>query len=158
MQLFIFHLALADLLVGIGYMLPEWIHSLKRNRYDGPAWLCGYIAVVGLQRDSSMDRVIYDILYIIYLYIIMILKPTPECQSKFNRPGKAVRFSIGSQASCPISEAITASNNKNIKFEIRNNKLDQLQGTRMSAKMAANGIRTHARTANGIRTQPMFKV
>jgi len=31
-----------------------------------------------------------------------------------------------------------------IKFEIKNNKLDQLQG--MSAKMAANGIRTHART------------
>jgi len=33
---------------------------------------------------------------------------------------------------------------KNIKFEIRNNKLDQSRG--MSAKMAANGIRTHART------------
>jgi len=30
------------------------------------------------------------------------------------------------------------------KFEIRNSKLDQLQG--LSAKMAANGIRTHART------------
>jgi len=30
------------------------------------------------------------------------------------------------------------------KTEIRNNKLDQLQG--MSAKMAANRIRTHART------------
>jgi len=29
-------------------------------------------------------------------------------------------------------------------FEIRSNKLDQLQGT--SAKMAANGIRTHACT------------
>jgi len=41
-------------------------------------------------------------------------------------------------------EAITASNIKNIKFEIRNNKLDQIQG--ISAKMAANGIRTHART------------
>jgi len=40
----------------------------------------------------------------------------------------AVRFSIGSQASSPNSEAITASNIKNIKFEIKNNKLDQLQG------------------------------
>jgi len=33
---------------------------------------------------------------------------------------------------------------KHIKFKIRNNKLDQLQG--MSAKMAANGIWTHAGT------------
>jgi len=39
---------------------------------------------------------------------------------------------------------ITASNIKNIKFEMRNNTLDQLQG--MLAKMAANEIRTHART------------
>jgi len=39
-------------------------------------------------------------------------------------PGKAVQFSIGGQASSPISEAITASNIKNIKLEIRNNKLD----------------------------------
>jgi len=68
----------------------------------------------------------------------MILKPTPEMPEQLNRPGKAVRFSISSQANSPISEAITASNIKNIKFEIRNNKLDQLQG--MSAKMAANGI------------------
>jgi len=37
---------------------------------------------------------------------------------------------------------ITASNIKNIKLEIT--KLDQLQG--MSAKMAANGIQTHACT------------
>jgi len=29
-------------------------------------------------------------------------------------------------------------------LEIKNNKLDQIQG--MSAKMAANGIRTHTRT------------
>jgi len=55
----------------------------------------------------------------------------------------AVRFSIGSQASSPISEAITAPNDI-FQFEIRNNKLDQPQG--MSAKMAANGIRIHART------------
>jgi len=55
-----------------------------------------------------------------------------KSQSKLNRPGKAVRFSIGSQAGSPISEAITTSNIKNIKFEIRNNTLDQLQG--MSAK------------------------
>jgi len=27
-----------------------------------------------------------------------------KCQSKLNRPGKAVRFSIGSQASSPISK------------------------------------------------------
>jgi len=46
--------------------------------------------------------------------------------------------------SSPISEAITASNIKNIKFEIRNNKLDQLKS--MSAKMAANGFRIHDRT------------
>jgi len=59
------------------------------------------------------------------------------------RPGKAVRFSIGSQASSHISEEITATN-MNIEFEIRNIKLDQPQG--MSAKMAANGNRTHART------------
>jgi len=59
-------------------------------------------------------------------------------QTKLNRPGKAVRFSIGNQACNPISEAITASNIKNFKFEIRNNKLDQLQS--MSAKMAANEI------------------
>jgi len=39
-----------------------------------------------------------------------------KCQSKLNRPGKAVQFSIGSQASSPISEAITASNIKNILF------------------------------------------
>jgi len=58
-----------------------------------------------------------------------------KCQSKLNRPGRAVRFSIGSQTSSPISEAIIASSIKNIKFEIRNNTLDQLQG--MSAKMAA---------------------
>jgi len=50
----------------------------------------------------------------------------------------AVRFSIGSQSSSPNSEVITASNIKNIKFEIRNNNLDQLQG--MSAKMAAIGF------------------
>jgi len=37
-------------------------------------------------------------------------------QSKLNRPGKTVRFSIGSQAGSPNSEAITASNIKNIKF------------------------------------------
>jgi len=37
------------------------------------------------------------------------------------------------QASSPVSEAITASNIKNIKFEIRNNKLDQLEG--MSANI-----------------------
>jgi len=43
-----------------------------------------------------------------------------------------------------IQYSITASNIKNIKFEIRNNKLDQLQG--MSANMAASGIRAHART------------
>jgi len=43
----------------------------------------------------------------------MILKPTPEMSEQLNRPGKAVRFSIGSQASNPISEAITASNIKN---------------------------------------------
>jgi len=55
----------------------------------------------------------------------------------------AVRFSISSQARSPISEAITAPN-MNIEFEIRINKLDQPQG--MSAKMAANGIRTHALT------------
>jgi len=60
-----------------------------------------------------------------------------------HRPGKAIRFSIGSQASSPISEAITAVN-MNIEFEIRNIKLDQLQG--MSAKKAANRIRAHART------------
>jgi len=67
-----------------------------------------------------------------------------KCQSKLNMPGKAVRFSIGSPASSSINEAITASNIMNIKFKIRNNKLDQLQG--MSAKMAANEIWTHART------------
>jgi len=67
-----------------------------------------------------------------------------KSQSKLNGPGKAVRFSIGSQARSSISEAITTSNIKNIKLEIRNKKLDQLQG--MSAKMAANGIRTHACT------------
>jgi len=48
----------------------------------------------------------------------------------------AVRFSIVSQASSPISEAITTLN-KNIK----NN---QVQG--MSAKMTTNGIQTHACT------------
>jgi len=63
-----------------------------------------------------------------------------KCQSKLNRPGKAVRFSIGSQVSSPISEAITASNIMNSKFKIKNNELDQLQ--RKSAKMAANGIRS----------------
>jgi len=70
------------------------------------------------------------------------LKPTPEMPEQAHRQGMAVRFSIGSQASSPISEAITAPN-MNIEFEIRN-KLDQHQ--RMSAKKAANGIRTHART------------
>jgi len=63
---------------------------------------------------------------------------TLNSQSKLNRTGTAVRFSIGSQASSPIGEAITAPNIKNIKFEIRNNKLDQLQG--MSAELAANGL------------------
>jgi len=42
-----------------------------------------------------------------------------------------------------LSEAITALN-MNIKFEIRNDKLDQLQD--MSTKMAENGFRIHART------------
>jgi len=52
-----------------------------------------------------------------------------------------IRLSIGSQASSPISKAITALN-MNFQFEIRNNKLDQPQG--LSAKMAANEIRAHA--------------
>jgi len=34
----------------------------------------------------------------------------PEMPEQAHRPGKAVRFSIGSQASSPINEAITASN------------------------------------------------
>jgi len=34
------------------------------------------------------------------------------------RPGKAVRFSIGSQVSSTISEAITASNIKNINSKL----------------------------------------
>jgi len=67
----------------------------------------------------------------------LILKPTPEMPEQAHRQGMAVRLSIGSQAICPISEAITASSIKNIEFEIRNNKLDQLQG--MSAKTAKNG-------------------
>jgi len=41
-----------------------------------------------------------------------------------HRPRIAVRFSIGSQASSPNSEAITAPNMNN-QFEIRNNTLDQ---------------------------------
>jgi len=44
----------------------------------------------------------------------------------------------------PLAKAITTSNIKNIKFKIKNNKLNQLQG--MSAKTAAYEIRTHACT------------
>jgi len=54
----------------------------------------------------------------------------------------AVQFSIDSQASSHISEAITAPN-MNIKFEIRNNMLDQPLGK--VAKMTANGIQTRDR-------------
>jgi len=53
----------------------------------------------------------------------------------------AVQFSIGSQASSPISKAITVSN-INFQFEIKINKLDQLQG--MTANIVANRIQTHA--------------
>jgi len=53
----------------------------------------------------------------------------------------AVRLSIGSQASSPISEAITAPN-INFQFKIKNNKLDLVdQPQAMSAKMAANLLR-----------------
>jgi len=38
----------------------------------------------------------------------MILKPTPEMLEQAHRLEKAIRFSIGSQTSSPISEAITA--------------------------------------------------
>jgi len=38
-----------------------------------------------------------------------ILKPTTEMPELAHRPGKAVRFSIGSQASIPTSEAVIAS-------------------------------------------------
>jgi len=38
----------------------------------------------------------------IKLVIVLILKQHLKCQSKFNKPGKAVRFSIDSQASSPI--------------------------------------------------------
>jgi len=72
----------------------------------------------------------------------MILKPTPEMLEQTpNSIGQERQFdsqSVVKQASSPISEAITASNIKNIKLKLRNNKLDQLQG--MSPKMTANGI------------------
>jgi len=51
--------------------------------------------------------------------IIMILKPTSECQSKLigQGLGMAGRFTIGIQASSPISEVITAPN-MNFQFEL----------------------------------------
>jgi len=57
------------------------------------------------------------------LILKMILKPTPEMPEQAHRPGKVVWCSIGSQASSPISEAMTAPN-MNIEFEMRNIKLD----------------------------------
>jgi len=42
----------------------------------------------------------------------MILKPTPEMPEQAHSQGMTVRFSIGIQASSPISEAITAPNMK----------------------------------------------
>jgi len=71
------------------------------------------------------------------------MKLTPEMpeQAQLARKGSSI---LNRQSSKFHNEAIAASNIKNIKFEIKNNKLDQLQG--MSSKMAANGIRTHGRT------------
>jgi len=77
------------------------------------------------------------------------LKPSLEKPEQAQQARKGSSILNGSQASSPISEAITASNIKNIKFDITNNKLDQLLGT--LAKMAANGIRIHGRTNQFVR-------
>jgi len=70
---------------------------------------------------ASLVRAVTQICF--FIKLILILKPILELPEQAHKPGKAVRFSTGSQASSPINEAITVSN-MNIEFEIRNIKLE----------------------------------